>query len=339
MMTHAIIYPSLPLAAGSLLDHVKSHGLHITLFGVELTNHMLMLLLAAVLMLITFSAMGAAAKNPVPRGLRNFFEAILSFLRTEVFQPALGPHTDRFVPFLWTTFFFILFANVLGLVPFSAALGLVHPSLAHVGGTATGNLAVTAALALTAFLLIHLSGIWQQIRIQMDPSLDPHHHGHDHMPAELHGHGGTHGAVGPESLEHSHLHQHPGHTHPEKHGKAFPVAVVVGFFMYWKNFVPAVPLFLWPLMFFLELIGALVKPFSLAVRLFANMLAGHLILGALVALVPVGAAWWLVGGIGIPVVLGSAAINLLEIFVAFLQAYIFTFLTTLFIAAAVAPEH
>ena len=85
--------------------------------------------------------------------------------------------------------------------------------------------------------------------------------------------------------------------------------------------------------------GALVKPFSLCVRLFANMVAGHLVLGALVSIIPFAAAAYLWGPIGVIVVLGCTALSLLELFVAFLQAYVFSFLTTLFIASAVAPEH
>ena len=95
---------------------------------------------------------------------------------------------------------------------------------------------------------------------------------------------------------------------------------------------------MWGLLLGLELIGAVIKPFALMVRLFANMIAGHIVLAALVLLIPVG-----FGGlslaVGAPVTVLSLVIRMLELFVAFLQAYIFTFLATLFIAGAVAPEH
>ena len=167
-----------------------------------------------------------------------------------------------------------------------------------------------------------MSGIWQQIRIQRDPRLDPHY-GHHHGEV-----GGDATAQGREG----------GHGTPR--GKGLAVAVPMGVAMYIKNFVPAVPLYLWPLMFVLELIGAAVKPFVLAVRLFANMMAGHLILAALVALIPVGVGVGLAPGrdCGAGDPRGDGLLQLLELFVAFLQAYIFTFLSTLFIAAAV-PEH
>jgi F-type H+-transporting ATPase subunit a len=92
-----------------------------------------------------------------------------------------------------------------------------------------------------------------------------------------------------------------------------------------------------------ELLGLLAKIFALAVRLFANMVAGHILLAVLLMLVNMafGAMGASLGPflIAVPVVLGSVAINLLEIFVAFLQAFIFTFLTALFIGQAVGGAH
>jgi F-type H+-transporting ATPase subunit a len=74
-------------------------------------------------------------------------------------------------------------------------------------------------------------------------------------------------------------------------------------------------------------------------RLFANMLAGHLVLGALVAMIFLADSVAVQGGVAIPVVLGATAMSMLELFVAFLQAYIFTFLTVLFIAQGAIHEH
>ena len=98
-----------------------------------------------------------------------------------------------------------------------------------------------------------------------------------------------------------------------------------------------IPIF--SLLLVLELFGALVKPFALAMRLFANMVAGHVLLAVLISLivgVPVLAMQLTVG---IPIAILDLGVQLLEVFVAFLQAYIFTFLTTLFLASSVAPEH
>ena len=93
------------------------------------------------------------------------------------------------------------------------------------------------------------------------------------------------------------------------------------------------------LLLVLELIGAVIKPFALCVRLFANMVAGHVLLAVLIGLIVAVPAMSCSWSIGIPIAVLDLGIQLLELFVAFLQAYIFTFLTTLFIASAVAPEH
>lgn len=92
---------------------------------------------------------------------------------------------------------------------------------------------------------------------------------------------------------------------------------------------------------FLEGIGLLAKTFALAVRLFANMMAGHILLAVLLTFILSAFRLGTIHGFGvaIPVVLGSVAITLLELFVAFLQAFIFTFLSCVFIGQAVNPPH
>jgi F-type H+-transporting ATPase subunit a len=151
-------------------------------------------------------------------------------------------------------------------------------------------------------------------------------------------------------LEHrvgdGHDHAHGMHHSKEFHGQPFPVALVTGPLSYIWNFAPhpdtgvkVMDILLWLVLLALELIGSLVKPFSLCIRLFANMVAGHLVLAALVALIPFALGFLWAGPIGIIVVLGCTGLSILEVFVAFLQAYIFTFLTCLFLASAVAPEH
>src|SRR3978361_857808 len=122
------------------LEHVLPHELF-RVGPLHFTNHMLMVGVAALLMLWIFPRMFNRPQIDAPTGAKNFFEAILEFLRIEVFRPALKEHTDRFVPFLWTLFFFILFCNLLGAIPFGSIITLFAPnsSLAHFGGTPTGN--------------------------------------------------------------------------------------------------------------------------------------------------------------------------------------------------------
>jgi F-type H+-transporting ATPase subunit a len=103
---------------------------------------------------------------------------------------------------------------------------------------------------------------------------------------------------------------------------------------YWKNFAPHVGL-LTPFIYFLELISALVKPFALAIRLFANMVAGHTLLATFIGLIFVF-KMFTVAGASIGAVL---VFSLMEIFVAFLQAYIFVFLSALYIGSSIAPQH
>ncbi|HEV8291808.1 MAG TPA: F0F1 ATP synthase subunit A, partial [Tepidisphaeraceae bacterium] len=153
-----------------------------------------------------------------------------------------------------------------------------------------------------------------------------------------------------EHYKHHHQQADNGHLHGDDHGhgkKWNPVAALLAApFLYLWNFAPHpfkpnmfldVPM--WAFLLVLELIGAGIKPFALMIRLFANMIAGHIVLAALVALIVVMPSVLAQIGVGIPVIALSLLIRLLELFVAFLQTYIFVFLTTLFIASAIAPEH
>jgi len=347
------LFNNLPLGE-ELMEHVYPHEV-VRIAGFSISNHIGMVIIVALLMLVIFSYIGSLAqKNLVPTGIHNLFESILSFLRTDVFRPALGENADKFTPFLWTIFFFILFCNVLGLIPVAEIVELfTRGRVKHVWATATSNIAVTAALAIVAFVAIHISGVIQAVRIKMDPSLAPHHAGNDH--AQPHGHGEMHGMSGIEDesdvvLDHhvgdGHDHAHGMHYSKEFHGQPFPVALFTGIGTYIWNFAPhpdigwaPLNLGMWFALLILEILGAIVKPVSLCVRLFANMIAGHLVLAALVGMIALSANVIGAHSISIAVILGCTALSLLELFVAFLQAYIFTFLTTLFIASAVAPEH
>jgi F-type H+-transporting ATPase subunit a len=109
---------------------------------------------------------------------------------------------------------------------------------------------------------------------------------------------------------------------------------------YLKHFCPG-PWWMAPLLVPIEIVGMLAKIIALTARLFANMLAGHLVLGTLVGFIAAAGAVSALQGslVTIPVVLGSVALSFLELFVAFLQAFIFTFLTTLFIGMSVNVHH
>jgi F0F1-type ATP synthase membrane subunit a len=345
---------------------------------------MFMALVAGLLMILIFPLLFRDSRSDAPRGARNFFESIMEFLRIEVFRPALKEHTDRFVPFLWTLFFFILFCNLLGQVPVDDIITLIfrpeHPT--HIWGTATGTYVTTGALAILVFVIIHVSGVRQVAKSLIDGT-----YGH-HAPHEEHSSDGAKGHEAAHDIDHmrgealpadipadmralgnptAHYHDDEyikGHGVSASAGQGAPavihvhhvpanIAWIAAFPLYIWNFAPHpfrpqpgsskwmwfadVPM--WLFLLILEFIGALIKPFALTVRLFANMIAGHIVLASLIALIPVAEGVASQLAVGAPVTLLSLLIRFLELFVAFLQAYIFVFLSTLFIASAIAPEH
>ncbi len=234
-------------------------------FDLRLTKFMILEVVAALLIAAIFIWVARRLANgQAPRGrFLNMFEAMLLFIRDQVARPAIGGHdADRFMPFLWTMFFFVLFCNLLGLVPWA--------------GSATGALGTTAALALLTFGTVVGTGM----------------------------------------------------------AKMGPVGYVVGLVPH-MDLPPVLKVFLWPMLFAIELLGLLIKHSVLAIRLLANMLAGHLVLAVLVAFIAASwhsMAWW---GVMPASILGATSLSLLELLVAFLQAYIFTFLSALFIGASV----
>ncbi|HEY8666625.1 MAG TPA: F0F1 ATP synthase subunit A [Tepidisphaeraceae bacterium] len=365
-----------------MLADPTSHILPHDLFRIGplwVTNHMLMATVAGALMLLIFPTLFRRPDAQAPRGSRNFFEAILEFLRVEVFRPALKENTDRFVPFLWTLFFFILFCNLLGFMPLGEILGLINPKLSHYAGTATGNVSTTGALALCTLIMIHASGIVQVARALINGTYGHGHH-EEHSSDGKHGHEAAHDLehVRGEGLSadvpakfdalknptrHYEDDEPVGHGHQavaSNGGAAFahhgmnPVAAILcAVPLYLWNFAPHpfkpqpgqsavmwIPdILIWGMLLVLELVGAMIKPFALMIRLFANMIAGHLVLAVLITFIPVTLGVFQQTAVGIPITILSLLIRLLELFVSFLQAYIFTFLATLFIASAVAPEH
>ena len=106
-------------------------------------------------MLIVFGLV-TRQKTMVPTGVRNFFESICVFIREEVARPVLGENTDNYIKYLWTTFFFILFCNLLGLIPTDGIFNMISGGkLKHLGGTPTANIYITGTLAVFAFIMIH----------------------------------------------------------------------------------------------------------------------------------------------------------------------------------------
>jgi F-type H+-transporting ATPase subunit a len=280
----------------------------------QITKFMALQLVAGLLtLLVGWGLARRASRGGATKGrIWNFFEAIAVYLRDEVVRPTIGDgHShaeehvdshghvhhghepshheprvtedhghggpaslhhaghpaDRFLPFIWTVFFYVLFCNLLGAIPFL--------------GSPTGDINVTAALALTAFAATFLAGV-----------------------SEL------------------------------------------GFVGFWKNLVPPLDAPGWmkvaliPLMFLIEVVGLFIKHGVLAVRLFANIMGGHTVIGVMLAFIAAdavisGPLWYLVTPAAI---LGQVGIGLLELFVAFLQAYVFAVLATIFIGMGSHPH-
>jgi len=258
------------------LEHIVRHPMIQRDGFTLLDSHIVMLMLAGFLLILLLPIWVRRREGSdeigalVPTGAGNAIEAICEYLRKEVAQPALGEHTDRFIKFIWTVFFFILTVNLLGLLP----VGGVRLLGAHLGGTATANPWITGTMALITLGMIVVNGL----------------------------------RLG---------------------GKQFLA-----------HFNPG-PIWLSWLLIPIEVVGLLARIFALIVRLCANMIAGHVLLAVMVSFIFQAAAKSIAGalGVAVPVVLGSIAITLLEIFVALLQAFIFTFLTTLFIGQAVVFHH
>lgn len=221
----------------------------------SITLHVLMMWFAS-LILIGLSVMAFRKNKSSPVAV--IFESIYLFIRDEISVPNLGSTLGKkLTPFLSTIFVFILTCNLMGIIPLFS--------------TATGNLSVTASLAIITFVMIQALGIKQ------------------------------HGIIG-----------------------------------YFRSLIPhGVPTYLFPIMIPIEIIGLFTKPFALAMRLFANMIAGHTVIFALLGLIVV------LGSVFVsPISIGFAVfINLLELLVALLQAYIFTILSALFIGMAAVGEH
>lgn len=238
-------------------------GTHI---DVSPTKHVVFMILAALLVILTIWYGGRQVtrrhrEGRAPQGVGAAVEALVLFVRNDIAIANIGHGGAKFAPYILSLFLFILYCNLLGLLPWGAA--------------ATGNIAVTAALALTAFLTIEISGFL---------------------------------ALGPKGYLKTIVMVPPG----MKGAGAVIMAVIM---------TPV------------ELIGKLVKPFALTLRLFANMTAGHFVILVLLGLIFVfGTAPPLIRGV---VTVGSISLTLfmmgLELLVAFLQAYIFALLTSVFI--------
>ena len=215
-----------------------------------------MFLVSVILVLVFVRVAKSYKKNPGrPKGIQAFLEPVILFVKDSIIFPSLGNRTNKFAPYLLTVFFFIIFNNLIGIIPF-------FPGNAN----ATGNIAVTMTLALFTFIAINVFG--------------------------------------------------------NKH--------------YWKHtfWMPGVPVFVKPILAVVELIGIIVKPVALTIRLFANITAGHIIILSLVGLI-----FMFKYAMAPASFIFVLFMDCLELLVAFLQAYIFTMLSAVFIGISTEEHH
>ncbi len=237
-------------------------------YDFSITRNVFTMLLTALLLFLLFRSaaqMATKRQGKAPKGLQNFLEPFIIFIRDEVAKPNIGPKYEKYLPYLLAVFFFILGLNLIGQVPF-------FPGSANV----TGNISVTIVLAVFTFLISTLSA-------------------------------------------NKHFWEHT----------------------LWMPGVPAVlkMLILTPI----EILGLFLKPFTLLLRLFANITAGHIVIVSFVGLIFIfGKGGESLSG-SISGIIASIPLTLfmmtLELLVAFLQAFIFTMLSAVYIGTAIEEPH
>ena len=242
-------------ASGALTEE-HGHPTNARPIDFSITKSVIGILGIAILMFLLFTSLAKSyTKNGgIASGVGRFFEPIVLYVRDDIAIPNIGEKKyKRYMSYLLTIFFFILFLNLLGLMPF--------------GFNVTGNFTITAALAILTYVITTLTA-------------NKNYWGH----------------------------------------------------IFWMPGVPT------PMKFILapiELLGTIIKPFSLMIRLYANMVAGHVVLMSIIGLMFVFKSW-----IGSTLSFGLAfALSILEILVAFLQAYIFTMLSALYFGAGNEEHH
>lgn len=249
---HEKIYKTDASGTINLDDH--HHATNDKVIDLSITKSVLMIIITALLMLWIFGSMARNYKKSlVPSGIGKILEPLVIFVRDDIAKPNIGPKYKKYMSYLLTVFFFILFLNIFGLMPF--------------GINVTGNIAITVALALVTFIITQFTAnknYWQHI--------------------------------------------------------------------FW---MPGVPVPMKIIMMPIEILGVFIKPFSLLIRLFANMSAGHIIIMSLIALIFYFKN--IIAGVAFPFL--TFVLYLLEVLVAFLQAYIFTMLSAVYFGMANEEHH
>lgn len=248
---------------------VNADGTYKRPVDISITKNVCGLLISCTLLVTLFMIVTSAYKKrgeKAPKGLQSLFEALIVYVRDDIAKKSISEkHVDRYLPYLITVFFFIFFNNLLGLIPFFPF-----------GANLTGNIAITAVLALFTFVITNIFGNKE----------------------------------------------------------------------YYKDIfnTPGVPVFLKlpiPLMPLIEFVGCLTKPLVLAIRLFANITAGHIVVLGFISMIfilgEMGAAQG--GAMSVLSLILAIFVDVLELLVAYIQAYVFTLLSALYFGMASKEHH
>lgn len=246
-------------------EEVRPWDLSMTKNAASLVFSSILLLIIVMSVANWYKKQEKTGEHKAPKGFIGFMEMFIMSVQDDIIKPCVGKNFRKFSPYLLTVFFFILFNNVLGLIP-------IFPG----GANVTGNISITLVLALFTFVIVNIFGTKE----------------------------------------------------------------------YWREiFWPDVPTWLKvpiPIMPVIEFVGIFTKPFALMIRLFANILAGHSIVLGLTCLIFVTVNLGIAINTSMTVVsiLLTIFISLVEILVAYIQAYVFTMLSAVFIGLAqIEPHH
>lgn len=247
---------------------VMSDGTQVKPFDISITKTVCGLLISCTLLVIIFLLVAKGYRDrgeKAPKGLQALIEPLIIYVRDDIAKPNIGKDYEKYFPYLLTVFFFIFFNNLLGLIPFFPF-----------GANITGNIAVTAVLALFTFFITNLTG--------------KKHYYED-------------------------IFNTPGVP-------------------WWLKF----PL---PLMPVIEVVGCFIKPVVLAIRLFANITAGHIVVLGFISMIFIVGEMSAMAGAGMSVMSVILAIfaDCLEVLVAYIQAYVFTLLSAIYFGMAAKEAH
>ncbi|WP_366030657.1 F0F1 ATP synthase subunit A [uncultured Brachyspira sp.] len=253
---------TIPIKLGSYID-----------FDFKITKHVILIALAGILSVASMKYLAHKLKRPFnrPTYLQSILETLIDYMNKDVVGAALGEEGKKYVPFCLTMFLFVLFSNILGLIPALISLPTQDGHHAYLAGGIGANIGFTGAIAIIVFVVYMFAGIKKK-----------------------------------------------------------------GVIKFWINLVPkGLPIPLIPIIWVLEFITFFNRAFALAIRLFANITGGHIMMMVIPYLIILSGTLF----VSPFAILFLSFIYVLEMFVAVLQAYIFSLLSAVYIGIAISDEH